>query len=337
MKNAKGDKSSGAFSGKARYSIPVEFEKDVAKGILIISGVGRSGTTILGKIAGSMRGACYIFEPAMIKLLPFMNVMDPSNSSAYTVLFKSILIEDYLLPALQARSLNFNREDDSYYGNYMDEKTVRKRWKSLSGRNDLRGYFDSGRIIFVIKTPEFQPLFPLAKKMFPGAGFMHIIRNGVDVVSSSIARGWFTDRYMRSSIVDWVEKSEKRKKCNSPWYLDEESKDHFDGWDALTRAACVWRSLTEQGMEFCRRNGKSSLEFRYEDFVRSPADFTGKIEKKFKMKKTRITERHMRSVCGHRYKEYPDISGRIQGPEKEKFLRLMDKLGYVDRGRKGLG
>lgn len=317
-----------------KYFIPDEFGKNIDKGMIFISGVGRSGTTILGKIMGSMADAHYFFEPAIIKLLPFLNISDPSNSKAYTMLFRSLLTEDYLMPVLQGRSLNFNPEDDSYFGNYTDKRSVEEKWGSLSGRNDLREYLRGKKVKFVIKIPEFQPLFEVAQKIFPGAGFMHIIRNGRDVVSSSVARGWFSDRYMRSSIVEWLEPPVSVRGIGVPWYLDDESKKHFPGWDPVTRAACVWRVLTEAGMDFCRERKNISMEFRYEDFVKDPQGFTSRIEKKFGTKRTAVTERHLRSIREHSRKGYADIVDKIKKPEREKFVRLMDKMSYLEDGKK---
>ena len=48
----------------------IDYNKYLKNRVIIISGVGRSGTTILGKIIGSMENTFYFFEPAIMKYLP---------------------------------------------------------------------------------------------------------------------------------------------------------------------------------------------------------------------------------------------------------------------------
>ena len=73
----------------------------------------------------------------------------------------------------------------------------------------------------IFKIPEFQPLIYVANKIFEGSNYIHIFRNGNEVISSSMQRSWFSDDYMNKTIVNWTEPDII---CNKPWYLDDESK-----------------------------------------------------------------------------------------------------------------
>lgn len=311
-----------------RYVIPIASETIFRGRLLIMTGVGRSGTSILGKLVGSMKPSFYLFEPAVMKLIPFMCTADTDNTAVYANVFQSLLFEDYFLQVIHGRHLNFNERNDSFAGHYLLKSDIEKRWEELAGRQDVIDYIASVRPLFISKSPEFQPLCALAQRILPAPKFVHIIRNGNDVVSSTMRRGWYTDAYMNASIVDWVEKRSDAQGCNVPWYIDEESKSLFPGWNHTTRAACVWRCLTESGMAFHARNAQDSLQFTYEELVASPERYVDLFASTFGLEATEITAKHITSIRQHTKKNYVAVQNDIQAPERSKFLSLMEKLNY---------
>lgn len=114
-----------------------------------------------------------------------------------------------------------------------------------------------------------------------------------------------------------------------PWYLDKESEECFPTWNLVTRAALVWRCLTEQGLAFVAAHPERCLEFRYEDFVGDPEAFVRDCETKFARSRTGITRGHVEAVKSHGERRYPSIVDQIEPPEREKSARLMECLGYA--------
>ena len=108
-----------------------------------------------------------------------------------------------------------------------------------------------------------------------------------------------------------------------------DSKKHFPYWKQITRAASIWRTLVESGMAFCDENPESCIQLKYEDFVRSPAAFITQFEQAFGLKSTNITRRHLRSIKSHKPSQYPSIHNEIEQPERDKFMSLMENLGYL--------
>jgi hypothetical protein len=316
---------------KRAYTIPSAKEDIFRKRVLFITGVGRSGTTILGKLIGSLQPTCYLFEPALMKLAPFL-ILNASNSEdkrIYSLLIRSLLFEDYFLQLIHGRNLNFNVRDDSYVGNYMCKSAVERRWNELSRRQDVVEHLKKERPLLVMKIPEFQPFFALSKQIFSQPKFIHIIRNGNEVVLSALKRGWYTNVFMNRAIVEWAKKRKGRENCNIPWYLDKESKKYFPRWNVITRAATVWRNLTEQGMSFYAKEPESCLQFKYEDFIRSPDTFLKQFERTFGLKPTKITQQHIASIRTHKPSHYPSVYKDVAEPEYSKFMSLMEKLGYI--------
>lgn len=307
------------------FTLPFDYESVFQKKILFITGVGRSGTTILGKLIGSFKNTYYLFEPAAVRLLLFLQAKRIIDKRLCSLLVQSLLFEDYFLQVIHGRALNFNPKNDSYVGNYQNRADIKKRWSKFSRRQDVIKHLKQQDPLFVIKIPQLQCLFAAAKSIFLQPRFVHIIRNGLDVISSAVKRGWYGDAYLSRDMVDWAE---KRKTFNVPWYLDRESKEHFGRWNQASRAASIWRNLTEQGMAFCAKNPKACTQFLYEDFVRSPSSFVSRLERTFGLKRTKITEYHLGSIKNRKAEPRSFFYKDIAAPERSKFMLLMKKLGY---------
>ncbi len=276
--------------------------------VVIITGVGRSGTSILGKLLGSMQPSYYLYEPAILKLV---TGDDEHSGKALRAILRAILFEDYFLPLIQGRNINFNALEDSYIGNYFVNpmKEIASRWVKFPRRPDAIKLLQEEQGLFIIKMTEFA-LSDLPEDTFPGARTINIIRNGNDVISSSIARLWFGTDYQP---IDWVAES------GAPWFLTADEQIYWwDSWNSYTKAACVWRYSVE----------RDKTGIRYEDLLERPEYYVEEWKAKFKLAKTELTDRHVESIKGYRAREYSSVLEPIQEPERSRFMALMKELGY---------
>ena len=269
--------------------------------VIIITGTGRSGTTIIGKIIGSMEPCYYLFEPSIMK---FYDSVDA---------FRSVLFEDYWMLQVQGRNVNVNSTEDSYIGNYISRGRIRTREDALNRCSESK---------ICIKVTEYTWNKFTFDDSFPGTKWVHIHRNGNDVVWSMVKRGWFTDDYMRSGFLDKTFEG-------VPWFLSKyaavgELRDvmlSLDGWtkyNQTTRCAAVWRSVTEKGID------SDMLQIKYENL--SEYDFNS-LADNLGLKISKLTRKHIGSI--RKPVNHPDITGYIQEPEKSRFLALMNRLEYV--------
>lgn len=302
-----------------KYAIPTSTDvtEILTNRVLIITGVGRSGTSILGKIIGSMSPVYYLFEPAMMKWL---------KEDINPAWFRSILFEDYLLPIVQARHLNNNPKDLTYWCDYYVKNEIAASHKYLDRRDDAIAFLKLRRPLFVVKSNEFQPLMPIAKTIFPGCKFVHIIRNGNDVVNSAMGKNWYTDEWCNNYMIDWAIDGNVKM----PWYLNKEDIKQWTKWKPTTRAACVWRYLVNSGTEFIRteEHGKSD-NFFYEYFIDDPKSCIENIRYNFNLQITENTTKHINSVYSFEQKTYPNIANNIEEPERSKFIDVMNWCEYV--------
>lgn len=310
------------------WLIPTDYEAVFRDRTLIITGVGRSGTSVLGKLVGSLAGAFYLYEPAAMKLVPFLAHVDPTNAAAYGQLARALFFEDHFLQLVHGRTLNFNTRDESYVGNYMEEAEYAGRWESLRSRADALAYFERERPLLVVKTPEFQPLMGVASAIFPGVRFLHITRDGNDVIGSTVARRWYDDAYMNGTLVDWVEPAPAGAPANLPFYLDGETGAAWGGWDNPTRAAAVWRTLTEAGLAYAGAHPVQVHTLSYEALVADPAGQVGRVAEFVGTQVTDITRRQIAGISAHRASTYPDFAPTLAEPERSRFRALQARLGY---------
>jgi hypothetical protein len=295
--------------------------------LVIITGVARSGTTILGKIVGSFSNAHYLFEPSVFFLIPPLIQKNYLAKKEGSALLKAVLFEDMYLQVIQGRYVNFNENDDSFIGNYANIEDVKKRWKTFERKVDVQDYLKKNEILYVLKMPDISSFYGLLKETFPGVKFIDIVRDGNDIVSSSIRRDFYSTSDLNERIVSW---SYMTNNFKVPWFIDKKNRKLFTEWNYPTRVAHIWRVLTEKGLYFARKNKDDVLQFKLEDFIENPDLYVEKIERFVGLNKTDITKMHIDSVRGHKPREYPDNISGIESPEKEKFIELRKKLGYTN-------
>ncbi len=279
--------------------------------VLYITGVGRSGTTIIGQIIASMRPVYYLFEPSILR---------PPISTDHETLRRN-LFEDYFLHEIHGRC-NPNVNDWSFWGNHMTLQELVDKHSQIRNRQDALKKIEDEKPLFVIKNPEAQHQMNELADIFPGIRFIHILRNGLDVIGSSVSRGWFVDDYdpiddyKYPDGFDWIPMGDR-------W-----------GWhnfNPTTRAACTWRVLTEMGMEYIKDSLTKSqnYEFKYEFFCDAPYNRIDAFESMYDIKLTDLTEKHLQSVKDFKSKKYDIKINDIQQPERDKFVGLMEKMGYL--------
>ena len=287
--------------------------------LIVITGFGRSGTTILGKVLGSMDNAVFAFEPPVMKTLSEFGV---SNIPA------KLLFETHFLPEIQGRG-NQNCIDDSYTLNYLDDVLLYHICDKLRSRNDAERYLTDNNYKFVLKNTCLQYNMELIEQFFPGVKFVHIIRNGFDAIYSALSRGWFTDEHCNS---DAVEDMIPHPKCDIFPYIDRESMLLWPDWNPATRAACAWRCAVTSGLRFKNANPDKCVQFKYEDFITKPLRYVLKFMHKFNLSCSDLTLKHINAI--NDFKQTPQIDNvyryQIVEPERTKFINLIKKLKYKD-------
>jgi hypothetical protein len=305
--------------------LATDYDKIFKNRLVVITGVARSGTTIVGKIIGSFENAHYLFEPSIFYLIPPLIKEKQLSKKEGGNLLKSVLFEDFYLQMMSGRYVNFNKKDDSYIGEYVDIKDVEDRWYKFERKVDLMDYLEKNDYLFVLKMPDIQPFYDLLAELFPSIKFIELFRDGNGVISSSIRRDFYSISDLNERLVMW---SYMTNKLRVPWFIDEKNRDIFSKWNHQTRVAHIWRVQTEYGLKFASKS-KNILRYNLDDFGKKPEDFVKKAEKFLDRKRTDITNKNIRSVETFKQRKYSDNTSDVASPEKEKFIELRKKLGFI--------
>jgi len=267
----------GSEIDKMQTIIPTDYHKIFCDNTILITGVGRSGTTILGKIIGSMNTALYLFEPAIMK---YLDDVEPE-------IFRGILFEDYFLPIVQGRG-NMSYEDDSWVGHYLDTEKMHSWYLcgEFKSRADAKKLTIENETKYVIKTNEAHHAIPFYREMFPGLTVVKIKRDKEATVKSMMKKGWYTDSHMKS-IVDYVNIA-----YDCPYYIFEE---HSEKWAHMThkeRCCSVYESLE-------RAATQTDIDIEYEKLLAEPKRTAEFLAERLNLAITDKTISHIESVKNH--------------------------------------
>lgn len=290
-----------------------DYQELFKNNVIIISGFGRSGTTILGKIIGSMENTVYLFEPALIKYISVGDHIFLSGEEAEILkqTFLGTLFEDYVLPGVQGRSLSSNPKDWTYVHNHISKEELEKR-QSLNRRADAMEWIKKNNPTIVIKTNESQDQFDLFRELFPKCKIIHITRSGIDAVASSMERNWYGNDYEGIEFAD---------ENNIPLFIPRQERVNWINYNRETRAAMSWRILNRKGIIF-----KGKIQVSYEDMCSNPEITVEDLCIKLGLVPTQITKDHIKSI---KKPEREEISlDDIQSPERERFFKAMESFGY---------
>ena len=139
--------------------------------------------------------------------------------------------------------------------------------------------FDAERPTFRVadKTPENVFALPVLADTFPGASFVHIVRDGRDAAVSLREKPWLLGANSPGA------RGSRRgpRGATARFWVEPHRAEEFATTSDLHRCLWAWRRYTEAGLQG-RSLGSPYLELRYEDLVASPqvtgerlADFLG--------------------------------------------------------------
>jgi len=162
---------------------------EVARRSVCITGVGRSGTTILGTLIYSLDQVEYHFEPpSLVYLLHCVEEIDPDT---FRYIFAHIVYSEILGRSLAGRNLNFNSHDWSYVFKAKTLPEVRHRFQNTMAASDFHN--TCGRFTPAFKIPDIIRQAGVLGHRIPGIRRVAMIRNPRDTIASMVQRHWYSD------------------------------------------------------------------------------------------------------------------------------------------------
>ncbi len=196
-----------------------------------VIGAGRSGTTLLRLILAGHRRLHIPPETAyvipLVRELPFTGALTQEQVDRAVM----IMTEDYRWPDMEIPAEELRREATSLQSPSLVDIINIVYHRHLARANKER---------FGDKTPGYIEIVPQLAALYPGARFIHLIRDGRDVAISYIDLDW--ERYYDRERFEWTSAMAKRQEyLHSPYaqqILDVRYEDLVGDVEGTVRRIC---------------------------------------------------------------------------------------------------
>jgi Sulfotransferase family len=184
--------------------------------------------------------------------------------------------------------------------------------------NTTRRLALTGRLRCVEHTPETAFILDRVALAFPRARFVHMVRDGRDVVSSLLEQGWLNADRSGTDAYDFRYGPETR------FWVEPERASEFPSVADARRAAWAWRRY----LSAVRESSAPVLELRYEQLVADPAAAASRLAGFLDAPEDPLARELGRARADSigRYKR--DLSGEQLQHVLDESGALLAKLGY---------
>jgi hypothetical protein len=229
---------------------------------ILITGLGRSGTTLLGKLVASCSGVEYSFEPPLlVSLFSQIPYLQPDS---WKLLFDTYLYEEVCVNGLAGRSINLNRHDDSSALKVLGEVEIQRRLSRSWRKDEIEAFVvDNRQVRIACKIPNLVQYIPLFLELYPNVNVVHVVRGLMPTIASLLAKGWFQHTDF-SNLTTQIYPYSFSKSIRVPFWV---KPDDIDWW---TQAAELDRCLYYYGLNISFCNYDQVFRLPYEDLIQAP-------------------------------------------------------------------
>jgi hypothetical protein len=297
---------------------PSDFIEILDNNVVIVTGVGKSGTTVASLFICSMMPTYHIYEPVLLKLIP------PETDEMIDAITRGALLYDYILPIARGMRIcdyEFQIINSEWQWATCQKTRSRRRGDPTYDGGNIQFYLFHENPLFVINILNGLSRLKQWAKIFPGMHVIHIVRNGFDVIASeTIRRQWHQpDSYIYSApwSADWLVAGEK---WPMPFYVEDEARECWADWTPQTRSAHFWRVQVNM----------YPPTIRFETLTSEPQKVLYDISNRFKrLALTELTQKWQNRLTLKKIPPHGLTLDDIQEPERKKFKETMEKLEYL--------
>jgi hypothetical protein len=171
----------------------------------------------------------------------------------------------------------------------------------------------------VEQTPETVFVAPALAIGFPEGRFIHIVRDGRDVVCSLLERGWLSAERSGADDAGHAYGSQAR------FWVEPERKNEFEAAGDARRAAWAWRRYVTAAQKL----GERTLEIRYERLTERPDEVASAVARFLAVSPEPLAAAFQaaRSTSVGRWQN--DLSADQVADVEEEAGALLAELGYL--------
>lgn len=244
---------------------------------IFVSGIPRSGTSILMKLIATAERTEVAYEPPLSAILDFEVKEGRMSGSAASMLFSAYLSEHYVLDPLQGRGVSVKKDDYSSILNYKEEADYLNR-VSFSGGAEAAVQYAAAvepRLVFKM-TRRWDLLTALLESEADLKGVE--IKRSLWAVAASIAKkGWLEPRKDQARFLPG---ERNFASFDTPYHCCDELKKRWPRLSNEQRAAHYVSELSKK-REALIKNTRNIVQIRYEDLAIDPSRIKDQIFETF--------------------------------------------------------
>ena len=285
--------------------------EQAASRFLLVSGPGRSGTSIFGKLIASCQNVEYKYDPPLLHTLYALLGKIPDEE--WKLIHDTYLYEEILLGCLSGRALNTNQADVSSVYNYLPETEVDRRLAATLSRSDCESACMNEKSLITYKLVDIVKYIPKVKELYPHLKVLVMRRKMIPTISSLMRKAWFASspNGQQSSQGYPFSKypAQGSTTIHVPYWVES---SHAEWWsEASEIERCVYYYLTNTPDD-----GEHSCIVDYEYLLSNPDDCLGSICEKTGLVYGQKTELLIKSV-------HPQSSS-LKDQEYDYFMKQHD-------------
>lgn len=307
---------------------------DIVNNSIMVAGLYRSGTTILGKLLGSFKNAEYIFEPPMVLHLDYLVQRKKIDDTLAADILRTNLAEDYMLNFLHGRRYNMRPCDDSSVFVMKSYDDSVGRWLKIKRLKNAIDFYRAHDFRLIFKNAAKYSIIPVLLKNYTSCRIVEIIRDLRSVLSSLLARGWFSNKAVKDSEYGiWPFNKDNLVKV--PYVGEGSDIEEYETANEETRAIDFINAKMRnrfEAKEIIDSKYKSSIHtMKYEDMIKDARATAIDISNFIQMDLSPKTDELIKTVKEtNRVHNIDKVLLNCDKKIVKKFLNYNGQLGYED-------
>lgn len=295
-----------------------------------ITGVCRSGKTLLGNLLATCGFVEHADEPWLPMLLPVMaglRIIDEKLAEDMFVTYTAELFNGMVL----LRWANFRPGDLSSIWKQKTQREILMRLTVLNSRSEVRRFAIKYNSLLLYNLAETMPYLGFIAKALPNSKFIHLVRRGFDLAHDIVVKRWYSnERLWRPTDAYLYHKYKyKNKEWYLQWWVDQGDEKQFIEYSDCERGLYYWCSLIEKGIFSINKLTEEGrcITLRYEDLIKDLPRVIDYATRYLRIKQTALTRKSLKQV--YIPQEYPKIPvTKISSSLYKRVFKLYRILGY---------
>lgn len=287
-------------SGRNQLGVPV----------VIITGVARSGKTLVGNLLGSCQHVEHIDEPWLLMMLPIL-ASEGLVSEPLAIQMFQTYVSELSYDRILMRHVNFRPADLSSIWRQKTPQEIVTRLIGLYSRDDVRQYVREKQPTLVLTLTDTLPFCTFFYKAFPDCRIVHVVRDGLDVALAVAEKRWLADEELTKPLHPNLYRAyiSKGTTYYLPYWVEIGYEERFLGFSEYTRGLYYWRRLMQMALvlgEYSVQT-KSFRVVRFRDVLDRPREEISALIEFLGLIPTDLTEGLLAAIS-HCEKEVPNES-----------------------------